>query len=83
MNAPESMNGQPLTTEQLEQAKRYILKSLPQVLEQAPEFVTFVEGVVAEKFPRRDEFARLLDQVEAHRQETGSTKRKPTSASTR
>ena len=64
------MNGQPLTTEQLEQAKRYILKSLPQVLEQAPEFVTFVEGVVAEKFPRRDEFARLLDQVEAHRQET-------------
>ena len=70
MNAPESMNGQPLTTEQLEQAKRYILKSLPQVLEQAPEFVTFVEGVVAEKFPRRDEFARLLDQVEAHRQET-------------
>ena len=69
-NAPESMNGQPLTTEQLEQAKRYILKSLPQVLEQAPEFVTFVEGVVAEKFPRRDEFARLLDQVEAHRQET-------------
>ena len=63
------MNGQPLTTEQLEQAKRYILKSLPQVLEQVPELVTFVEGVVAEKFPRRDEFARLLDQVEPHRQE--------------
>ena len=64
------MNGQPLTPEQLEQAKQYILKSLPQVLEQSPEFVTFVEGVVAEKFPRRDEFARLLDQVEAHRRET-------------
>jgi len=64
------MNAQPLTTEQLEQAKRYILKSLPQILEQSPEFVVFVEGVVADKFPRRDEFARLLDQVEAHRRET-------------
>ena len=64
------MNAQPLTTEQLEQAKRYILNSLPQILEQSPEFVVFVEGVVADKFPRRDEFARLLDQVEAHRRET-------------
>lgn len=63
------MNAQPLTTEQLEQAKRYILNSLPQILEQAPEFVVFVEGVVADKFPRRDEFARLLYQVEVNRQE--------------
>ena len=64
------MNAQPLTTEQLEQAKQYILNNLPQILEQSPEFVVFVEGVVADKFPRRDEFARLLDQVEAHRRET-------------
>lgn len=64
------MNAQPLTTEQLEQAKRYILNSLPQILEQSPEFVVFVEGVVAKKFPRRDEFARLLAQVEVSRQET-------------
>ncbi|MCY3710116.1 MAG: hypothetical protein OXG26_14590 [Caldilineaceae bacterium] len=64
------MNAQPLTTEQLEQAKRYILNSPPQILEQSPEFVVFVEGVVAEKFPRRDEFARLLDQVEVNCQET-------------
>ncbi|MDE0632589.1 MAG: hypothetical protein OXH73_13895 [Caldilineaceae bacterium] len=64
------MNAQPLTTEQLEQAKRYILNSLPQILEQSPESVVFVEGVVAEKFPRRDEFARLLDQVEVNCQET-------------
>ena len=69
------MDAQPLTTEQLEQAKRYILKSLPQILEQSPEFVVFVEGVVAEKFPRRDEFARLLEQVEAHRRETQEYKR--------
>ena len=70
METTESMNAQPLTTEQLEQAKRYILNSLPQILEQSPEFVVFIEGVVADKFPRRDEFARLLDQVEAHRRET-------------
>ena len=69
------MDAQPLTTEQLEQAKRYILSNLPQILEQSPEFVVFVEGVVAEKFPRRDEFARLLDQVEAHRRETQEYKR--------
>ena len=69
------MEAQPLTTEQLEQAKRYILSNLPQILEQSPEFVVFVEGVVAEKFPRRDEFARLLDQVEAHRRETQEYKR--------
>ncbi len=75
METTESMDAQPLTTEQLEQAKRYILKSLPQILEQSPEFVVFVEGVVAEKFPRRDEFARLLDQVEAHRRETQEYKR--------
>ena len=34
------MNVQPLTTGQSEQAKPYILKSLPQVLEQSAEFVT-------------------------------------------
>jgi len=38
METTESMNAQPLTTEQLEQAKRNILNSLPQILEQSPEF---------------------------------------------
>ena len=65
-----SPNGHLLTPEQLEQAKVYIFQQLPKVLMQSPEFVTFVEGIVAEKFPRRDEFARLLDEVQAHRQET-------------
>lgn len=65
-----STNGHLLTPEQLEQAKEYIFRQLPKVLAQSPEFVTLVEGIVAEKFPRRDEFARMLDQIEAHRQET-------------
>lgn len=65
-----STNGHLLTPEQLEQAKEYIFRQLPKVLAQSPEFVTLVEGIVAEKFPRRDEFARMLDQIEAHRKET-------------
>ena len=75
MNMIHSPNGQPLTFEQLEQAKQYIIKSLPQLLEQSPEFIALIERVVAEKFPQREEFARLVEQVEAHRQETQQHKR--------
>ena len=75
MNMINSPNGQPLTFEQLEQAKQYITKSLPQLLEQSPEFVALIERVVAEKFPQREEFARLVEQVEAHRRETQQHKR--------
>ena len=56
-----------MTREELEE---YILEKLPKILEENPRFVTFIEGIVAEKFPRRDEFARLLDQVQYHGQET-------------
>ena len=75
MNMIHSPNGQPLTFEQLEQAKQYIIKSLPQLLEQSPEFVALIVRVVAEKFPQREEFARLVEQVEAHRRETQQHKR--------
>nr|HRJ41690.1 DUF3782 domain-containing protein [Caldilineaceae bacterium] len=54
----------------LEEVEEMILARLPGILEQDPNFVTFVEGIVAEKFPRRDEFARLLDEVREHRVET-------------
>jgi hypothetical protein len=54
----------------LEEIKQYIFRELPRVLEQDPQFVTFIEGIVAEKFPRRDEFARMLDELRQHRQET-------------
>lgn len=46
-----------------------MLRDLPRLLEQEPRFVVFVEGIVAEKFPRRDEFARLLDKLDESRQE--------------
>lgn len=59
---------QPVLT--LEEVEEFILNRLPGVLERDPHFVTFIEGIVAEKFPRRDEFARLLDEVQQHRKET-------------
>src|SRR4051794_20373922 len=54
----------------LEEIEEFILERLPGILERDPRFVTFIEGIVAEKFPRRDEFARLLDEVQQHRIET-------------
>ncbi len=52
-----------MEAETLEQIKDYIFEQLPGVLEKDPKFVLLVEGIVAEKFPRRDEFARLLDEL--------------------
>lgn len=59
-----------LTPELLEEIEAYILKRLPQVLARDPQFATLIEGMLAEKFPRRDEFARLLDELQEHRRET-------------
>ena len=54
----------------LEEIEEFILERLPRVLERDPRFVTFIEGIVAEKFPRRDEFAMLIEEVKQHRTET-------------
>jgi len=54
---------------ELQQIEDEILERLPRVLEHDPRFVTFIEGIVVEKFPRRDEFARLLDEMTKLRQE--------------
>ena len=59
-----------LTPELIEEIEEYIRKRLPQVLEQDPNFATFIEGMLAEKFPRRDEFARMLEELHEHRRET-------------
>jgi hypothetical protein len=58
-----------MTTEELDEIKQFVLRELPRALEQDPRFVVFVEGIVSEKFPRRDEFARLLDELAASRWE--------------
>lgn len=59
-----------LAQETLEEIEAYILKRLPQVLARDPQFATLIEGMLAEKFPRRDEFARLLEELQEHRRET-------------
>ncbi len=58
------------TTLTLEEVEELILARLPGILERDPRFVTFIEGIVAEKFPRRDELARMLEEVREHRVET-------------
>jgi hypothetical protein len=58
-----------VTAEELEQVKQLVLRELPNVLEQDPQFVLFIEGILRDKFPRRDEFARLLDEIQMSRQE--------------
>jgi hypothetical protein len=57
-----------LSVQELEQVKKYIMRELPRALEQDPQFVVFIEGIVSEKFPRRDEFARLLDELKSLRE---------------
>ena len=58
-----------MTTAELDQIKTMVLRELPRVLEQDPQFALWVEGLLSEKFPRRDEFARLLDELEGSRKE--------------
>jgi len=54
---------------QLEEIRQSILRDLPRVLEKDPQFVVFIEGLISERFPRRDEFARLLDEFTSFRHE--------------
>ena len=58
-----------MTTAEIEHVKRVVLEQLPEVLEHDPGFARWLEGLLSEKFPRRDEFARLLDEVQASRRE--------------
>ncbi|MEM7531214.1 MAG: hypothetical protein AAF639_03480 [Chloroflexota bacterium] len=54
-----------LTTIQLEHIETHIEEILPSLLKRNPAIVTTIEGILAQHFPRRDEFARLLDKVDA------------------
>ena len=52
------------------QIRDYVIKILPEIIRREPEVATAIEGILAQQFPRRDEFARLLDELTAHRQDT-------------
>ncbi|MFN8490516.1 MAG: hypothetical protein U0350_23200 [Caldilineaceae bacterium] len=58
-----------LDTKELDQVRDYVIEILPELLRKDPRIATTIEGILAQHFPRRDEFARLLDEVQAMRQD--------------
>ncbi len=58
-----------LTETDFSQIQDYLLKNLPQWLRQSPDIATTIEGIVAQQFPRRDDFAKLLEEMKSLRQE--------------
>ena len=59
-----------LNNEQLGQFENHITEILPDLLRRNPAIATTIEGILAQHFPRRDEFARLLDEFTGFRHET-------------
>lgn len=59
-----------LSEKELEQVREYVIKILPELLRKDPEIATIIEGILAQHFPRRDEFARLLDELQRLREQT-------------
>jgi len=55
---------------ELQQVREYVIKILPELLREDPEVATIIEGILAQHFPRRDEFARLLDELQRFREQT-------------
>ena len=59
-----------LNEKDLKQVRDYVIRILPELLREEPEIATTIEGILAKEFPRRDEFARLLDELKSQREET-------------
>jgi len=59
-----------MTTAEIQEIKVLVLRELPAVLAQDTEFALVLEGMLSERFPRRDEFARLLEEMKEFRSET-------------
>lgn len=58
-----------LDEKELSQIRDYVIRILPELLREEPETATTIEGMLAQHFPRRDEFARLLDELTLLREE--------------
>jgi hypothetical protein len=56
-----------LDKKELTQVRDYVIEILPELLRREPGIVRTIDHIIAEQFPRRDEFARLLDEVKAER----------------
>lgn len=58
-----------LDKQELKQVREYVIRILPELLREDAEIATTIEGILAQHFPRRDEFARLLDELRLLREE--------------
>jgi len=54
----------------IQEIEEYVLRELPRVLERDTRFALFLEGLLSEKFPRRDEFTQMLAEMRQMREET-------------
>jgi len=59
-----------LNERDLQQVRDYVIRVLPGLLREEPEIAATIEGILAQQFPRRDEFARLLDELALLREDT-------------
>ena len=59
-----------LDEKELEQVRNYVHQILPQAIRQDPDIAIALEGLLAQQFPRRDEFARMLDKLDQNQAET-------------
>jgi len=53
----------------IQEIEDYILHELPRVLEKDTRFALFLEGLLSEKFPRRDEFSQMLAEMREMRED--------------
>jgi hypothetical protein len=58
-----------LASPEMLEIKQQIVHQLLQLLEEEPKFVALVEQTVTDKFPRREEFLRLVEEVKQLRKE--------------
>jgi len=58
-----------LDERELSQIRDYVIRILPELLRKEPEIAATIEGMLAQRFPRRDEFARLLDELRLLRED--------------
>ncbi|RKZ49972.1 MAG: hypothetical protein DRR16_01075 [Candidatus Parabeggiatoa sp. nov. 3] len=58
-----------MTQTDLSQIRNDLLKFLPQLLREEPNVRTTIEGIIAQQFPRKDEFVELLKEVKSQRQD--------------
>ena len=58
-----------ISKQDLSHVRDYVVQILPQLLSQEPEILTTIEGILAQQFPQREEFAQLVNEVRLLRED--------------